>query len=671
MDECQSPLTLHNRIVQQEAHVISFSRYSIALLQHSSSQSKKKPSISGKRDDYDTDSSNGDLIDGLYDAHDAALDLLALCCYALATVEGCKVGDEYLLHHLRHLSTSSLLHRTIEVADIDSLHKNAQSEILQRMKSFVFPSLLDDEIMEITRDLLDDLFESSDRDGSSISEVQTSFINLKMYSQEEAGKEVKSVFGSEKITTLACRSMEDDDVFKRNRSKRSIALERQPLEEEKYINIECANQCASPIVSDGGRLETESTVLDLSRLSAIKAQSHSRPSLQRSFSLVEKHDSNSDAMYSAGSQAKVSRVVQSADPLHRLEISANEIIATEGTGIDMYPPIEASTSSLFREYPVENGILSPQTISRNGTEDVRSNNYSRAASSRLKRSRLKQPPGNLIFEPNGNHEPTDSSATVQSSVENIADHYDFEATYSELMTPVRFKSSISYEPIVCDYEPPLDVTPKRRANHSTLRRKLKLESDAHHHQTSPRLNSESLNTLNSEENIRISFELGQSFPSGLKPDSVEYTNTNDLMVVKNPNQELSRALRGLESQDWSELFQTLNLIRRLVIHHSNIVSSSGSLHTITTAVMKLVDNLRSSLAKNALIAVADMFQGLKKGMDNELPTILPGILKVICEVFLIYHVNFDLTFREVRIAVIFLVKQLKRFWRIWQTTPLP
>eukprot|EP01039_Chlorochromonas_danica_P001542 gene1542-1680_t len=112
-----------------------------------------------------------------------------------------------------------------------------------------------------------------------------------------------------------------------------------------------------------------------------------------------------------------------------------------------------------------------------------------------------------------------------------------------------------------------------------------------------------------------------------KADAFEYTASADLQPLPHPSADLTAAMKGLETQEWPDIFHTLNIIRRAVLHHSPIVLQSGCLHRLIQLVVKLVGNLRSSVAKNALMTVSDCFQGLKKAMDPEAGLVVPAVLK--------------------------------------------
>lgn len=114
-----------------------------------------------------------------------------------------------------------------------------------------------------------------------------------------------------------------------------------------------------------------------------------------------------------------------------------------------------------------------------------------------------------------------------------------------------------------------------------------------------------------------------------KPDTTfDYIPSEQMGPCSAPVQDMSKAYKGLETQEWPEIFHTLNTFRKLAVHHANMLVSSGNLHNLILLIMKRVDALRSSLAKNALLTIEDLFNGLKKNLDAEVAVIIPGVLKV-------------------------------------------
>jgi len=113
-----------------------------------------------------------------------------------------------------------------------------------------------------------------------------------------------------------------------------------------------------------------------------------------------------------------------------------------------------------------------------------------------------------------------------------------------------------------------------------------------------------------------------------KPDTTfDYIASEDLKPLTAPSQELSKAYKGLEIQEWPDIFHTLNTFRRLALHHPDVLLNSNLLHLIVKLMMKRVDELRSSLAKNAILTVEDFIKGLGRAMDVEVAAFLPLILK--------------------------------------------
>eukprot|EP01032_Pedospumella_encystans_P015733 gene15733-17980_t len=113
-----------------------------------------------------------------------------------------------------------------------------------------------------------------------------------------------------------------------------------------------------------------------------------------------------------------------------------------------------------------------------------------------------------------------------------------------------------------------------------------------------------------------------------KPDTTfDYIPSEQIGPCSAPVQDMNKAYKGLETQEWPEIFHTLNTFRKLAIHHANMLVSSGNLHNLILLIMKRVDALRSSLAKNALLTIEDLFNGLKKTLDAEVAVIIPGVLK--------------------------------------------
>lgn len=67
-------------------------------------------------------------------------------------------------------------------------------------------------------------------------------------------------------------------------------------------------------------------------------------------------------------------------------------------------------------------------------------------------------------------------------------------------------------------------------------------------------------------------------------------------------------------------------MRRIAAHHGAVVSKQD-LHAVLLRVLDAINNLRSSVSKNGLLCLGDMFGGLRRRMDPEISTVLPHLLK--------------------------------------------
>ncbi|ETM47681.1 hypothetical protein L914_07671 [Phytophthora nicotianae] len=105
-----------------------------------------------------------------------------------------------------------------------------------------------------------------------------------------------------------------------------------------------------------------------------------------------------------------------------------------------------------------------------------------------------------------------------------------------------------------------------------------------------------------------------------------YLEPNEITPLVNPKQELSNVLCQLQSNDWEANFDALSTVRRIALHHASIVDAV-KVHAITTGIMKQVPNLRSSVSKNALLALESMCAAFSRTMDMEVENIVPVLLK--------------------------------------------
>ena len=61
--------------------------------------------------------------------------------------------------------------------------------------------------------------------------------------------------------------------------------------------------------------------------------------------------------------------------------------------------------------------------------------------------------------------------------------------------------------------------------------------------------------------------------------------------------------------------EALNKARRIIAHHSDLLNNSV-IKSIVPEIMRLVENLRSSLSKNAVVTLNELALKMKRGLDS-------------------------------------------------------
>ena len=123
----------------------------------------------------------------------------------------------------------------------------------------------------------------------------------------------------------------------------------------------------------------------------------------------------------------------------------------------------------------------------------------------------------------------------------------------------------------------------------------------------------------------------ESNPGSEQPTAADEATTRTYLTreectpVANPSAELRRVLHHLCSDQWDECFDALTSVRRLALHHSATLNMQ--LHTVMLGMMEATLNLRSSVAKNALLALNDVVVGMGHYLDPELDNVIPKLLK--------------------------------------------
>ncbi|KAH0620194.1 hypothetical protein JD844_020203 [Phrynosoma platyrhinos] len=106
--------------------------------------------------------------------------------------------------------------------------------------------------------------------------------------------------------------------------------------------------------------------------------------------------------------------------------------------------------------------------------------------------------------------------------------------------------------------------------------------------------------------------------------SPEIMEPSELRPFPKPELALLEALQYLSEEDWERKIEGLNSIRCLSAYHPN--SLTAKLHETSLAVVQEVKNLRSVVSRAAVVCLGDMFNYLKKSMDQELDNTVKVLL---------------------------------------------
>nr|XP_039319862.1 TOG array regulator of axonemal microtubules protein 2 isoform X2 [Saimiri boliviensis boliviensis] len=114
-------------------------------------------------------------------------------------------------------------------------------------------------------------------------------------------------------------------------------------------------------------------------------------------------------------------------------------------------------------------------------------------------------------------------------------------------------------------------------------------------------------------------------PEWEEEEEMDLRGFKELRPFSNPELGLMDALQCLNSSDWQMKEKGLVSIQRLAACHSEVLT--GRLHDVCLAVTGEVTNLRSKVSRLAISTLGDLFQALKKNMDQEAKEIARCLLQ--------------------------------------------
>ncbi|RQM20394.1 hypothetical protein B5M09_010602 [Aphanomyces astaci] len=121
---------------------------------------------------------------------------------------------------------------------------------------------------------------------------------------------------------------------------------------------------------------------------------------------------------------------------------------------------------------------------------------------------------------------------------------------------------------------------------------------------------------------------GDELRMALRAGKQEYVPTASLMDYPLPGStksELAKCVKLMHATDWESNFEGLTALRQIAVHAPDAVA--GQLAPLVVEVVKQINNLRSSIAKNAMLAIETLCVSLSRKMDAEMDTVMPLLLK--------------------------------------------
>jgi hypothetical protein len=121
------------------------------------------------------------------------------------------------------------------------------------------------------------------------------------------------------------------------------------------------------------------------------------------------------------------------------------------------------------------------------------------------------------------------------------------------------------------------------------------------------INKSKANSINTKSNDIV-------IPEGVasKEDVVNVLSSDLIKQSKNPSEELKLTLKHLNSAKWSESFYAIESVRRLAIFNKELLLPH--LQMIVAVTLQNSINLRSAVAKNAILALNDIFKSMKESI---------------------------------------------------------
>ena len=268
---------------------------------------------------------------------------------------------------------------------------------------------------------------------------------------------------------------------------------------------------------------------------------------------------------------------------------------------------------------INNFEISPDNLnSVKSSDNLRLTHLHTSAKPKVNRTPPKERPMDI------NISDTDMSSSMPRVPRTPPGHYDKDDSVRNGLKPTRRVRLNSDSDNCISNENELEsesyvATPvKKSVQHSpradVSKRKSNNNSNAH--------GDHSHSDVNKQESLAIKTE-------------VEYKSREEILPcgnVRDQQREYNKVLAQIETADWPEIFHIITTVRSLSIHHHEfLINNAANLRQLIKGLLKQVGNLRSQVAKNAIITVGDLFTDLGRHLDTDILLIATGLIKRLCD----------------------------------------
>ncbi|XP_042517258.1 uncharacterized protein LOC122091403 [Macadamia integrifolia] len=106
--------------------------------------------------------------------------------------------------------------------------------------------------------------------------------------------------------------------------------------------------------------------------------------------------------------------------------------------------------------------------------------------------------------------------------------------------------------------------------------------------------------------LGVNDENKATIPAAATVDSViDYIASEDLKAIEDPETKIQTLMEELASKDWTKVCESLNNVRRFAIYHPSFLVPI--LDKVMLVMVKAMNNPRSALCKNSIMASSDIF----------------------------------------------------------------